>query len=113
MLNKRVLSIMGVLALINLLLLAPVLLWEFLGIGILPVSLIEGLYDSPLSWSWKVPAVLVMILGHLGVPALLDPESSSWGYSEPTIAGFILAFLFWIAGLWLLARLLSALLPGK
>jgi hypothetical protein len=113
MLNRRVVRIAAMLSCLAVALVAPLLIIETYGSTGRAGAWADAILDSPIGWLIKLPFGLVMILGRLGVPWLVDPGLCSWGFCEPTWAGMLLALLLMCAALWVLAWLYCLCFPGR
>ncbi len=73
---------------------------------LLPALFVEGYLDSPIGVLLLLPYLSVYLLHQIGIPGLLQNGGMcGWGWCAPTLAGWLLVALVWLALLWLLVCL--------
>ena len=71
---------------------------------LLPASVWPDYLDSPFGALLLAPPLVVYMFHGAGVPGLLENNGfCGWGWCAPTIAGWLLVVVFWVASTWLIA----------
>ena len=78
-------------------------------LALLPALFIEGYSDSALGILVLIPYLSILLFHKAGVPAMLQHDGlCGWGWCAPTVFGWVLAAVFWLGVIWLLAAIVAA-----
>lgn len=78
-------------------------------LALLPALFFEGYGDSAVGMLVLVPYLSILLFHKVGVPGVLQHDGlCGWGWCAPTIFGWVLAAVFWLGVLWMLAAIVAA-----
>ncbi len=78
-------------------------------LALLPALFFEGDGDSALGILVLLPYLSILLFNKAGVPAVLQHDGlCGWGWCAPTVLGWVLAGVFWLGVIWLLAAIVAA-----
>jgi len=80
---------------------------------LLPALFFEGYGDSALGILVLIPYLSILLFHKAGVPAVLQHDGlCGWGWCAPTVFGWVLAAVFWLGVIWLLAAIVAAIVAA-
>ncbi|MBQ1783172.1 MAG: hypothetical protein II007_05940 [Gammaproteobacteria bacterium] len=83
---------------------AFVALLAIYGLALLPAVVVEGYLDSPMGILVLVPWLTANLIDALGLPGMLVNDGQcGWGWCSPTLSGWLVVTLLWLALAWFLA----------
>jgi hypothetical protein len=82
-------------------------------LALLPALFIEGYSDSALGILVLIPYLSILLFHKAGVPTMLQHDGlCGWGWCAPTVFGWVLAAVFWLGVIWLLAAIVAAIVAA-
>ncbi len=84
-------------------------------VGLYVLALLPALFfpeygDSVAGILVLIPYLSILLFHKAGIPGVLQHDGlCGWGWCAPTVFGWVLAALFWLGLVWLLASILATL----
>lgn len=84
------------------------LLLALYGLALLPALWLPGYLDTPMGVLVLLPFLSVYVLHAIGLPGLLvNGGACGWGWCSPTLLGWCVVAVLWLALAWVVAASLS------